>query len=482
MRFLALDPRSAERWSAALAQTPLFAAPRAAPDPLWCVVAALCAGGSLLLTNGWRLAHDAGVDLALHCVRVGVAVASVALCALLAARGWRDARAPHRVGRFLYPWGFAEVLADRLRFVRGDALLTTVTMRGPIPGLPSRVRVRLATEDGWSVSFDVPGGELDVPFTQLEALATTRLDTSEGYRDAARGWLRGAPAGASWSGPTTFAIVGAAALVGALVPIGDAWRVAHVEVAQLASPLPAEWIFDRSLALDRGYPYFGWVHDATARARAGLAADAAARAFEELRPAYRPAMRSILGDLHPSVARLHVCELDDEVLDPVRAFAREHGLRGDPGYRPTHVDTAPHLERYVSFARRWSHGTGSRLRFRSDCWLEPVAIVERPPRVTLRAHAEWSVRLDADVVAARRVTLEPEAIEEVLACAAVGRDRTALQLHVVGRLLRAVVHDDFYEPGRGSRVDALDTLDELAPCVERVARTIEAERPSGSPR
>jgi len=481
IRFCELDLEARAFWVDTLAQPPLLEDRASTVDPPWCGVGALATTilGPLIHTVQFVL--DPSLDLALHSAWAGVCVAIVAAFLRLAWRARLVARAPCPVGRHLYPWGYAEVMLDRVRFVPGGALRVDVTVGPARVSGASRIVVRLST-DSWSTVFRLVGTEYDVPHEGLAALATLRFDAAGGYRDAARRTPHGRrPRWTLSPGLATVAVSGFVGLIGGAVPVCAAWRSANAAIASLRGPVRvASLDYHDANEVARAYPYFDWVKEATELVQRDIREDVRSRMESDLRSPYREAMEHVIDDVHPTVDDLDDCYLGPAEIAALNEFAGKH-TDGRPvaAYTSVSVGATPSLHPYFDFARPWEHWREARLRMTSACALEPLTMRDTwPARVAFRVQVSWDLVLNGRVVAHRTLTIEPDVIDEVAACARPDRDPAAAEMRAVAGLVTLAIHQDVYEPGRGYWVASviLEGYGELVPCVRRAVATLHVVR------
>jgi hypothetical protein len=229
-----LDARERHRWSEALARRPIASArPPAARGPQ--AVATACAAvyvAIVFVIAAGRAATAIGVG-----VIGALASGGAALVALAGAAAWRQYRSAWREGRFLFPWGYVEVEADRARYVPAAELDCAIE--------GDTLIVRGADVD---TTFDASEPRVRAALASLGAPHPARVD--EGYRDGPRA-IAGAVIRGARVSPVTRMVAAllAAALAGAvaadLVPsVAPARSHAHASdgpapTARMPSRVPA---------------------------------------------------------------------------------------------------------------------------------------------------------------------------------------------------------------------------------------------------
>lgn len=482
VRFRDLDRHERARWARALQQTALLADRPRRIDPGACTLGALgITAIGLLSTLSFHLELEPWSELEAHIAWGSLWAGSVGMLSALAVRARRIARAPFPVGRFLYPWGYAEVSADRVRFVRGAELQQAASVGPPRLSGASRIVIALSTREGWSTRFRFVGCDLDVPHEGLAALATTSVDLVGGYRDPSQPALGGRRAGWSPSPLLRIAAVSAiAALGGSLLPVGSAWMAAELAI-QAVERHPTGLDVDRATALTHRYPYFGWVAREAERIRARAVIRGRARIDEELRQPYRDAVLAVLADGQSAIDAQRRCRISEADVARLTSFARGRAPEANVAdYAPTFAGWLPFLEGYVNSGAPYRPGR-ARLVMQAECSVEPLWIVPGVrTRVAFRFRAEWQTELDGRLLTRRRLILEPDVISEVAACAPPDRDRGSAELHAAAGLLDLAMHADVFTSERDWYFPlTLHGYESVAPCVRSALSRLAIDREDG---
>jgi hypothetical protein len=393
-----LDEREQQRWGAMLAQTPLVVTRAWWSDPeLPTLAATLCLAPYVLTFAPFALEAQPALAFGVRALAAAVWLLSARACA----RGWRARDASWPTGRFLFPWGYAEVERDVLRMVPLAELRHEI--RGRTLGVGT---IKICLRAGrWSTVLPLSADEVERVAMAFEDVSSALVPFhAGGYRDSVR---TRRSAGAPWArrsgGVRELAWAALAAIVGAAVPPATA------ELAAMANAAP---VIHRPWRNEEGL-------------RASWVALLHPRLDQEAHP-------------HVSI-ELGQCSNAPVIVSTVASYL-DLAL------------TTPHLGPAHPYLPVLAAAEPEPARLWADCTWE----VDRTTGTFQRARARWGLDRDGETVVERRATVEVgEVIRLVDQCAS--SDRSGL-LSPEGiatasiLLLEGAIRADVYEDG-GASVD-----------------------------